>query len=296
MFTASSAKSRHIPVMLMESLENLKIKKDGIYVDGTLGLGGHSECILKKINSGLLIGIDRDKNSISLAKKQLSTYKNIKVFNDSYKNLKDILERLNIVAVDGILLDLGLSSFQLEDNSRGFSHKYESSLDMRFDYNSEDYTAEQIIKKNDLDELTKIFKEFGEERHAYKIAKKIKNLKGEVNVMSITSIIDRVTPYKFRLKTYSRIFQALRIAANDELNHLNEFLDNFINLLNPGGRVVIISYHSIEDRIVKHKLKDLKHDKKIELIFKKPLTPSNEEVSINKRARSAKMRVGEKIG
>ena len=296
MFTASSAKSRHIPVMLMESLENLKIKEDGIYVDGTLGLGGHSERILKKINSGLLIGIDRDKNSISLAKKQLSTHKNIKVFNDSFKNLKDILERLNIVAVDGILLDLGLSSFQLEDNSRGFSHKYESSLDMRFDCNSEDYTAEQIIQKNDLNELTKIFKEFGEERHAYKIAKKIKNLKGEINVMSITSIVDRVTPYKFRLKTYSRIFQALRIAANDELSHLNEFLDNFINLLNPGGRVVIISYHSVEDRIVKHKLKDLKHEKKIELIFKKPLTPSNEEVSINKRARSAKMRVGEKIG
>ena len=296
MFTASSTKSRHIPVMLMESLENLKIKKDGIYVDGTLGLGGHSECILKKINSGLLIGIDRDKNSISLAKKQLSTHKNIKVFNDSYKNLKDILESLNIVAVDGILLDLGLSSFQLEDNSRGFSHKHESSLDMRFDCNSEDYTAEQIIQKNDLNELTKIFKEFGEERHAYKIAKKIKDLKGEINVMSITSIVDRVTPYKFRLKTYSRIFQALRIAANDELSHLNEFLDNFINLLNPGGRVVIISYHSVEDRIVKHKLKDLKNEKKIELIFKKPIAPSNEEVSINKRARSAKMRVGEKIG
>jgi len=296
MFTASSTKSRHIPVMLMESLENLKIKKDGIYVDGTLGLGGHSECILKKINSGLLIGIDRDKNSISLAKKQLSTHKNIKVFNDSYKNLKDILESLNIVAVDGILLDLGLSSFQLEDNSRGFSHKYESSLDMRFDCNSQDYTAEQIIQKNDLNELTKIFKEFGEERHAYKIAKKIKDLKGEINVMSITSIVDRVTPYKFRLKTYSRIFQALRIAANDELSHLNEFLDNFINLLNPGGRVVIISYHSVEDRIVKHKLKDLKNEKKIKLIFKKPIAPSNEEVSINKRARSAKMRVGEKIG
>tara|TARA_Y100001970_G_scaffold140894_1_gene173545 strand:+ start:471 stop:1361 length:891 start_codon:yes stop_codon:yes gene_type:complete len=296
MFTASSAKSRHIPVMLMESLENLKIKKDGIYVDGTLGLGGHSECILKKISSGLLIGIDRDKNSISLAKKQLSTHKNIKVINDSYKNLKDILERLNIKAVDGILLDLGLSSFQLEDNNRGFSHKYESLLDMRFDFNSEDYTAEQIIQKNDLNGLAKIFKEFGEERHAYKIAKKIKNLKGEINVMSITSIVDRVTPYKFRLKTYSRIFQALRIAANDELSHLNEFLDNFINFLNPGGRVVIISYHSVEDRIVKHKLKDLKHEKKIELIFKKPLTPSNEEVSINKRARSAKMRVGEKIG
>jgi len=167
---------------------------------------------------------------------------------------------------------------------------------MRFDCNSEDYTAEQIIKKHDLKELTKIFKDFGEERHAYKIAKKIKDLKSDINVMSITSIVDKVTPYKFRLKTYSRIFQALRIAANDELNHLDKFLDNFINLLNPGGRVVIISYHSVEDRIVKHKLKDLKHDKKIKLIFKKPLTPSNEEVNMNKRARSAKMRVGEKIG
>lgn len=144
--------------------------------------------------------------------------------------------------------------------------------------------------------MTKIFKDFGEERHAYKIAKKIKDLKSDINVMSITSIVDKVTPYKFRLKTYSRIFQALRIAANDELNHLDKFLDNFINLLNPGGRVVIISYHSVEDRIVKHKLKDLKHDKKIKLIFKKPLTPSNEEVNMNKRARSAKMRVGEKIG
>jgi 16S rRNA (cytosine1402-N4)-methyltransferase len=218
------------------------------------------------------------------------------VFNDSYKNLKDILDHLDIKAVDGILLDLGLSSYQLEDNSRGFSHKYESSLDMRFDSNSDDYTAEQIIKKNDLKELTKIFKDFGEERHAYKIAKKIKELKEEINVMSITSIVDKVTPYKFRLKTYSRIFQALRIAANEELNHLEEFLDNFINLLNPRGRIVVISYHSVEDRIVKHKLKDLKINKKIELIFKKPLTPSDKELNMNKRARSAKMRVGEKVG
>jgi len=296
MFPNSSTQSRHIPVMLMESLENLKIKKNGIYVDGTLGLGGHSECILSQIDSGLLIGIDRDKKSISVAEKQLSSYKNLKVFNDSYKNLKDILDHLDIKAVDGILLDLGLSSYQLEDNSRGFSHKYESSLDMRFDSNSEDYTAEQIIKKNDLKELTKIFKDFGEERHAYKIAKKIKELKDEINVMSITSIVDKVTPYKFRLKTYSRIFQALRIAANEELNHLEEFLDNFINLLNPEGRIVVISYHSVEDRIVKHKLKDLKINKKIELIFKKPLTPSDEELNMNKRARSAKMRVGEKVG
>ena len=296
MVLTSSTQNRHIPVMLMESLENLEIKKNGVYVDGTLGLGGHSELILQKIESGLLIGIDRDKDSISLAKKRLSSNKNFKLFNDSYQNLKIILNELELKAVDGILLDLGLSSYQLEDNKRGFSHKYQSSLDMRFDKNSNDYTAENIIHQNELKELTKIFKEYGEERHAYKIAKKIKELKGEVDVLTITSVIDRVTPFKYRLKTYSRIFQALRIAANNELDHLNKFLDDFINLLNPGGRIVIISYHSIEDRIVKHKLKDLKHEKKIKLIYKKPLTPSTEEVGINKRSRSAKMRVGEKIG
>ena len=296
MVPISSTQNRHIPVMLMESLENLKIKKNGVYVDGTLGLGGHSELILQKIESGLLIGIDRDKDSISLAKKRLSSNKNFKLFNDSYQNLKIILNELELKAVDGILLDLGLSSYQLEDNKRGFSHKYQSSLDMRFDKNSNDYTAENIIHQNELKELTKIFKEYGEERHAYKIAKKIKELKGEVDVLTITSVVDRVTPFKYRLKTYSRIFQALRIAANNELDHLSKFLDDFISLLNPGGRIVIISYHSIEDRIVKHKLKDLKHKKKIKLIYKKPLTPSTEEVGINKRSRSAKMRVGEKIG
>ena len=296
MVNDSSANNRHIPVMLMESLENLNIKNNGIYVDGTLGLGGHSEQILKKIDSGLLLGIDRDKDAISVAEERLLTNKNIKLFHDSYENLKIILNELKIDAVDGILLDLGLSSFQLENNKRGFSHKYESSLDMRFDINSNDNTAEEIINKNELKDLTNIFKEFGEERHAYKIAKLIKELRGEIDVLSITSIIDRVTPYKFRLKTYSRIFQALRIATNNELNHLKNFLSSFVDILNPGGRIVVISYHSVEDRIVKHKLKDLKQNDMIKLIYKKPLTPSDIEIDQNKRARSAKMRVGEKIG
>ena len=254
------------------------------------------EQILKKIDSGLLLGIDRDKDAISVAEGRLLTNKNIKLFHDSYENLKIILNELKIDAVDGILLDLGLSSFQLENNKRGFSHKYESSLDMRFDINSNDNTAEEIINKNELKDLTNIFKEFGEERHAYKIAKLIKELRGEIDVLSITSIIDRVTPYKFRLKTYSRIFQALRIATNNELNHLKNFLSSFVDILNPGGRIVVISYHSVEDRIVKHKLKDLKQNDTIKLIYKKPLTPSDIEIDQNKRARSAKMRVGEKIG
>ncbi|GIR19126.1 MAG: hypothetical protein CM15mP33_06480 [Candidatus Neomarinimicrobiota bacterium] len=176
MVPTSSTQNRHIPVMLMESLENLKIKKNGIYVDGTLGLGGHSEIILQQIDSGLLIGIDRDKDSISLSKKRLSSNNNFKLFNDSYQNLNIILEELKLEAVDGILLDLGLSSYQLEDNKRGFSHKYESSLDMRFDKNSADNTAEDIIQRNELEELTRIFKEYGEERHAIN-CKKIKDLK-----------------------------------------------------------------------------------------------------------------------
>ena len=291
-----STDSRHIPVMLMESLENLNIKNSGIYVDGTLGLGGHSEEILKKIDSGLLLGIDRDNGSIELAKKRLSNYKNFKLFHDSYKNLKNILFKLDITGVDGILLDLGLSSYQLEDNQRGFSHKYSSGLDMRFDNNIDSNKADDIIKKYDLKSLTKIFRDFGEERNAYRIAKMIKESDSDINVLSITSMIDRVTPYRFRVKTYSRIFQALRIETNKELEHLENFLSDFTDLLNPGGRLVVISYHSIEDRIVKHKMKDLKKEKSIELIFKKPLIPSEKEVQINKRSRSAKMRVGEKIG
>ena len=296
MVIASSANYRHIPVMLMETLENLNIKKNGIYVDGTLGLGGHSEQILKKIDSGLLLGIDRDKDAIGIAEERLLKNKNFKIIHNSYKNLKIILNELKIDAVDGILLDLGLSSFQLENNERGFSHKYKSSLDMRFDISSKDYTAEEIINKNELKDLTHVFKEFGEEKHAYKIAKLIKELRGEIDVLSITSIIDKVTPYKFRLKTYSRIFQALRIAANNELDHLKNFLSSFIDVLNPGGRIVVISYHSVEDRIVKHKFKDLKQNDMIKLIYKKPLIPSEIEINQNKRARSAKMRVGEKIG
>ena len=144
MVNTSSTNSRHIPVMLMESLENLKIKNNGIYVDGTLGLGGHSDKILEKIDSGILLGIDRDEDSISIAKERLENNKKIRFYHNSYQNLRIILDELKIDAVDGILLDLGLSSFQLENNKRGFSHKHDSSLDMRFDINSEDLSLIHI--------------------------------------------------------------------------------------------------------------------------------------------------------
>ena len=284
----------HNPVMLMESIENLQVKKNGIYIDGTLGLGGHSKEILKNIESGLLIGIDRDYESVMIAKNRLSSFENFQLYHDNYKNFHAILASLGIEKVDGILLDLGLSSYQLEDNGRGFSHKFESELDMRFDKSNDGMKAEDLIEKYSVEQLKDIFKQFGEERYSYKIAKLIKESDKEINVENITKEIDRVTPTRFRLKTYSRIFQALRIETNDELKHLEDFLNVFIEYLKPGGRIVIISYHSVEDRIVKHSFKNLKLKNELNLIVKKPMIPSDIEVAENKRSRSAKMRIGEK--
>jgi 16S rRNA (cytosine1402-N4)-methyltransferase len=286
----------HYPVMLTESINNLDIKEDGIYVDGTIGLGGHSIKILEYIKKGFLIGFDRDSNSIKIAKKRLSIFDNFELIHSSYTNLDDACKKLNIKKFDGILLDLGLSSFQLEDNQRGFSHRYDSSLDMRFDDTNEGLTAEEIINSSSIKELTDIFNEFGEERNSFRIARAIKESKEEINAETLVSIISRMTAYKYRIKTYSRIFQALRIKTNDELEHLESFLDDFMNFLKPNGRIVIISYHSMEDRMVKHKFKALKLNKELKVLSKKPFTPTDQEISDNRRSRSAKMRVGEKIG
>ena len=286
----------HYPVMLTESINNLDIKEDGIYVDGTIGLGGHSIKIIEYIKKGFLIGFARDSNSIKIAKKRLSIFDNFELIHSSYTNLDDACKKLNIKKFDGILLDLGLSSFQLEDNQRGFSHRYDSSLDMRFDDTNEGLTAEEIINSSSIKELTDIFNEFGEERNSFRIARAIKESKEEINAETLVSIISRMTAYKYRIKTYSRIFQALRIKTNDELEHLESFLDDFMNFLKPNGRIVIISYHSMEDRMVKHKFKALKLNKELKVLSKKPFTPTDQEISDNRRSRSAKMRVGEKIG
>ena len=286
----------HYPVMLTESINNLDIKEDGIYVDGTIGLGGHSVKILEHIKKGFLIGFDRDSNSIKIAKKRLSIFDNFELIHSSYTNLDNACKKLNIKKFDGMLLDLGLSSFQLEDNERGFSHRYNSSLDMRFDHTNDGLTAEEIINNSSIKELTDIFNEFGEERNSFRIARAIKESREEINVETLVGIISRMTAYKYRIKTYSRIFQALRIKTNDELEHLESFLDDFMNFLKPNGRIVIISYHSMEDRMVKHKFKALKLNKELKVLSKKPFIPTDQEISDNRRSRSAKMRVGEKIG
>ena len=286
----------HYPVMLTESIDNLNIKENGFYVDGTVGLGGHSIEIHQEIKKGFLIGFDRDSNSIKIANKRLASFDNFELIHSSYTNLEKTCDRLNIDGVDGILLDLGLSSFQLEDNQRGFSHRYNSSLDMRFDDKDDSLTAQEIIENSSVRDLTNIFNEFGEERNSFRIARAIKESNEEINADTLVNIISRKTAYKYRIKTYSRIFQALRIKTNNELDHLESFLNDFMHFLNPGGRIVIISYHSMEDRMVKHKFKDLKLNKELQVLSKKPFTPTDEEIFDNKRSRSAKMRVGEKIG
>jgi|TARA_B110001454_G_scaffold113224_1_gene106154 16S rRNA (cytosine1402-N4)-methyltransferase len=296
MTSISSESYGHYPVMLTESINNLNIKENGFYIDGTVGLGGHSVKILKHIKKGFLIGFDRDSNSIKIAKKRLNVFDNFKLIHSSYTNLEDACRKLDIKQVDGMLLDLGLSSFQLEDNQRGFSHRYDSSLDMRFDDTDDGLTAQEIIENSSIRELTNIFNEFGEERNSFRIARAIKESNEEINTEMLVSIISRKTAYKYRIKTYSRIFQALRIKTNNELDHLGSFLNDFMNFLKPEGRIVIISYHSMEDRMVKHKFKELKLNKELKVLSKKPFIPTDEEISDNKRSRSAKMRVGEKIG
>ena len=286
----------HYPVMLTESINNLNIKQSGYYIDGTLGLGGHAIKILEHIKNGFLIGFDRDLNSIKIAKKRLNEFDNFKLVHSSYKQLADTFKQFDIEQVDGMLLDLGLSSFQLEDNQRGFSHRYDSSLDMRFDDTDDGLTAGEIIENSSIRDLTNIFNEFGEERNSFRIARAIKESNEEINADTLVSIISKKTAYKYRIKTYSRIFQALRIKTNNELDHLESFLNDFMKFLKPEGRIVIISYHSMEDRMVKHKFKDLKINKELKVLTKKPLIPSEKEILDNKRSRSAKMRVGEKIG
>ena len=286
----------HYPVMLTESINNLNIKQSGYYIDGTLGLGGHAIKILEHIKNGFLIGFDRDLNSIKIAKKRLNEFDNFKLVHSSYKQLEDTFKQFDIEQVDGMLLDLGLSSFQLQDNQRGFSHRYDSSLDMRFDDTDDGLTAGEIIENSSIRDLTNIFNEFGEERNSFRIARAIKESNEEINADTLVSIISKKTAYKYRIKTYSRIFQALRIKTNNELDHLESFLNDFMKFLKPEGRIVIISYHSMEDRMVKHKFKDLKINKELKVLTKKPLIPSEKEILDNKRSRSAKMRVGEKIG
>lgn len=307
---------RHIPVMLSEIIYYLNCKPGKIYVDCTLGGSGHAKAICEKIvPGGLLIGIDQDKDAIRNAKKVLKPYwSNIRLFHDNFINLSAILSQLNIAAVDGILLDLGISLHQLESSGRGFSFKKDEPLDMRMNTESS-IKAEDLINRAEEKNLVRIFKEYGEERWARRIARRIVESRRDKRIGSskeLAQIVCRAVPKRAaqRIHPATRVFMALRIAVNKELERLDLFMKNAADFLNPKGRLCVLSFHSLEDRIVKHRIKALEKgcicppdfpecvcSKKriVSALTRKVLRPTEEEIAINPMARSAKLRAIEKI-
>ena len=292
----------HIPVMLEEVIENLKPKTGGIYVDGTLGLGGHAKEILKRIGpQGRLIGIERDSKSLSNARENLGSFlEQCQLVQSNFRDINQVLDSLKIHKVDGILLDLGISSYQLDDPQRGFGFKTNGPLDMRMNQD-EQKSAADLVNESSQEELIKVIKEFGEERYAKRIAQTIvreRRMSPIKTTQELRQIILKSVPghyAKYRIDPATRTFQALRIAVNRELDALKEVVAKSVECLNVGGRLCVISFHSLEDRIVKQSIRDLKHQGKLERIVKKPLRPNAKELFKNPRARSARLRVAERI-
>lgn len=308
---------KHTPIMLEDVLNGLNIKLDGIYFDGTLGGAGHSKEILKQLNNnGLLIGCDKDAEALSVSQKRLSEINSHFVLvHDDYKNFKTILEQLNIEKVDGILLDLGVSSYQLDNEERGFSYRFDAPLDMRMD-RSKSLTAKEIVNTYSQKELEKIFFSYGEEPFSKQVAKNIVEFRQEKpleTTFELVEIIKKSMPEKvLRSKGHpaKRIFQALRIEVNGELKDLEQTLQDMIEKLAPQGRICVITFHSLEDRIVKNVFKLCAtdcicskeipvcvcgHKKTVTLINKKPIEASAKEQEINPRSSCAKLRIAEKI-
>ena len=288
--------ANHIPVMSNEILSYLNIESDGVYIDGTIGPGGHATPIINNLGKhGKLIGIDRDEEALTICRKNFSNSSALlSLHHSSYNKLDTILSKEGVSRVNGVILDLGLSSNQLKAKQRGFSYRSDGDLDMRFDFSSGE-KASDIIKNNNIDKLTKIFQIYGEERFSYRIARSIKEMKEMKSVNHLREAIRRCTPPKNRDRIFARIFQALRIVVNKELEILQDFLLKFADFLSPNGTIAIISYHSLEDRLVKHQYKHLSNISSLKILTKKPLRPTEIEITTNKRSKSAKLRVAEKI-
>lgn len=285
----------HIPVMLPEVLKYLNIQPTGSYLDGTVGAGGHATPILDQLSSpGRLICFDRDAEALEICKTKFSASARLVSFHHApYDTFPEILSSEGIEYLNGMVLDLGISSLQLNSSNRGFSFQSLGSLDMRFDP-STGMTAAQWINSVSEKKLAEAIRDYGEDFRAKGIAHSIKKTANINTVKALKDSIRRCTPPRHREKTLARVFQALRIVVNQELEHLKNFLNLFIDFLAPAGRIVIISYHSLEDRLVKQKFRELYLDGKIQLLTKKPLVPTPEERSTNRRSRSAKLRAAEK--
>lgn len=286
----------HKPVLVEKVLEFLMVKPDGVYVDATLGGGGHTERILEKLSpTGVLIGIDADMDAVEYSKKRFG--EKIFIFRSNFSHLPEILSLKNILSIDGILFDLGISSFQIDNPQKGFSFSKNGVLDMRFDKRQK-IDARYIVNNYSEFDLASIIYKYGEEKHSRKIAKKIVNERviNPINTTSeLSSIIESVVGKKFLNKTLARVFQALRIEVNQELETLRKALETSIELLNTSGRIVVISYHSLEDRIVKNIFKMLSQKKMLNILTKRPVIPDFTELLENPRSRSAKLRAAEKL-
>ncbi|GAB6100364.1 16S rRNA (cytosine(1402)-N(4))-methyltransferase RsmH [Halanaerocella petrolearia] len=306
----------HIPVMLNEVLDYLDCEDDGIYVDCTLGGAGHAQEIVKQLDQGRFVGIDQDQAAIEEAKGKLSQYDvQIDLVRDNYKNLDNILDQLDIDLVDGVLFDLGVSSYQLDNPDRGFSYRYEAPLDMRMDQR-QTKTAADIVNNYSKDQLTTIIRKYGEEKWAARIAQFIVESRSKERIETTTQLvklIKQAIPASARRKgphPAKRTFQALRIAVNNELEIIENVLEDAVARLKPGARICVISFHSLEDKIVKQNFKELAIDcicppklpicgcdkeARVDFLTKSSIAPTEEEVAHNRRARSAKLRVAEKI-
>ncbi len=306
----------HKPVLLKECIEGLNIRKNKIYVDGTLGGAGHSAKIANILdNTGILIGIDRDEEALRVAKIRLKEFNNIKFIHDNHDNIKEILSKLRIDGVDGILLDLGVSSYQIDEISRGFSYMKEAALDMRMD-STQALTAEDVVNTYKEEELARIIYEYGEEKFSRQIARKICEEREKQRIETTTrlvEIIEKAIPQFAKNREghpAKRTFQAIRIEVNNEIEPLYNTVIDSIKLLNPGGRLCIITFHSLEDRAVKNAYtdatgkctcpKDIPYcvcNKEIlgKVITKKPILPTKEEQKENSRSKSAKLRIFERI-
>ena len=306
----------HISVLLEECIENLNIKPDGIYVDGTLGGAGHSSEIVKRLTTGRLIGIDRDPVALKAAGERLAPWADrVTLVHSNFCEIAAVLEDLRIDGVDGILLDLGVSSPQLDDGARGFSYMADAPLDMRMN-NEDSLTAHTVVNTWSYDELKRILYDYGEERYAPKIASAICSRREQRPIETTLELVDIIRgampPAALREKQHpaKRSFQAIRIAVNDELGSVEKVMRDAIPCLNKGGRLAIITFHSLEDRIVKNGMADAAkgctcppklpvcvcgNKPKVKLIARKPIVSGEEELERNPRARSAKLRVCEKI-
>ncbi|ATV06365.1 16S rRNA (cytosine(1402)-N(4))-methyltransferase RsmH [Fusobacterium vincentii] len=304
----------HIPVLYYEALDNLVINPDGIYIDCTLGGGSHSEGILERLSDkGLLISIDQDTNAIEYSKKRLEKFgSKWKVFKGNFENIDTIAYMAGVDKVDGILMDIGVSSKQLDDPKRGFSYRYDVKLDMRMN-TEQKISAYDVVNTYSEEQLSKIIFEYGEERHARKIAKLIVEERKSSPIektSDLIALIKRAYPERASKHPAKKTFQAIRIEVNRELEVLENAMSKAVELLKVGGRLAIITFHSLEDRIVKNKFKDLATAckcpkdipicvcggvKKFEIITKKPIIPIDDELKNNNRAHSSKLRILERI-